>query len=65
MRTTSIFITFVKWFHKDKAARVTTASQVASALRQLRLATPLLILGRSSRHKVITNCPGEILLAKR
>lgn len=65
MRTTSIFITFVKWFHKDKAARVTTASQVASALRQLRLATPLLILGRSSRRKVITNCPGEILLAKR
>jgi hypothetical protein len=45
MRTTSIFITFVKWFHKDKAARVTTASQVASALRQLRLATPLLIWG--------------------
>ena len=36
-----MIVTILKWFHKFKAARVTTASQVASALRQLRLATPL------------------------
>jgi len=41
MRTTSMIVTISKWFHTVKAARVTTASQVASALRQLRLATPL------------------------